>query len=437
MRIRIVASLFTISMVPFAAAAQSSWSVHTRAGEYAFARGDLEHAEKEFQAALEIAQGLPAGNLQLETSLENLARLYEHDSDFDSAQPFYQLLLAAKEIRLGMADPALLDTLYAVARVSQPMGDLPTVEESLRRFDEIARETQSADPRQHWQVLEMMARMKVVAEDEDQALAWQRKAVVAIDSDKTATDEERASAIESLANMELKAGEGSAAERLYVQLAELRMLEDEADAVPRTMAHGAIAAFSAGQLDTAERLALRSLDAAPDAGAEIMARTVLADLSWLKVNRGTDDLGVLLAAAGDSEELTRARDRHRSLLELENPKKRETLSRLVQIDALRGDSDNATHWQEQLLELVETDSNATGKAAIGARTDLVTLLAAAGNTDQALRENQRIVAGIEAEHGPTDSRLLPVLEQRMGLFTANGQKREAKKVRKRIKKLSR
>ena len=39
--------------VPPVAQAQSSWSTHTRAAEYAFARGDLERAEKEFQAALE------------------------------------------------------------------------------------------------------------------------------------------------------------------------------------------------------------------------------------------------------------------------------------------------------------------------------------------------------------------------------------------------
>ena len=437
MRIRIVAALFAVLMGAYTAGAQSAWSVHTRTGEYAFARGDLERAEQEFQAALEIAQGLPAGNTQLETSLENLARLYEHDSDFDRAQPLYQLLLAAQETRLGTKHPALLDTLYAVARVSQPMGDLPTVEESLRRFDEIAGETRGADPRQHWQALEMMARMKLVAEDEDQALEWQRKAVAVIGGDKRATEEERANAIESLANMELTAGEGVAAEKLYLQLAELRMIEDEADGMPQTMAQGAVAAFGAGQLETAERLAMRALSAAPDTNAELKARTVLADLSWLKVNRGTNDLDMLLAAAGDTEDLTRARDRHRSLLELEDPKRPETLSRLVQIETLRGFPDNAARWQGQLVELAGDSSGTMTEPAMSARTDLVTLLAASGKLEQALRENQKIVAEIEAEHGPTDVRLLPVLEQRLELCTSNGQKKQAKKVRKQIKKLSR
>jgi len=437
MRIRIVGALVVAALVSVTVGAQSNWSAHTRAGEYSFARGDLERAEKEFQAALEIAQGLPAGDQRLETSLENLARFYEHDSDFDRAQPLFQLLLAAQETRLGMTDPALLDTLFAVARVSQPMGDVPTVEESLQRFDEIAEATRAADPRHHWQALQMMARMKIVSEDEDQALLWQRKAVAVIAGDKRATEEERADAIESLANMELNAGEGFAAEQLYVQLAELRTLEDEADGMPRTMAQGAVAAYGAGQLETAERLAMRSLNADPDSDAEMKARSVLADLSWLKVNRGTDDLEILLAAAGDNEELARARSRQRSLLELEDPDQRHTLSRLVQIETLRGYPENAARWQEQLLALVESTAGPTSGAAVSTRTDLVTLLAAAGKTDEAIHENQAILTMIETEHGANDSRLLPVLEQRLELFTADGQKKQAKKVRKRIKRLAR
>ena len=96
-------------VVALTAGAQDSWTAHTNVGEYAFARGDLERAESEFRAALEIAQRLPAGDRRLETSLQNLARLYEHESDFDRAQPLYQLLLAAKEHRLGTEHPDLLN----------------------------------------------------------------------------------------------------------------------------------------------------------------------------------------------------------------------------------------------------------------------------------------------------------------------------------------
>ncbi len=148
MRLRSTTILVIAILTAGAAGAQNTWSTHTNAGEYAFARGDLKRAESEFQSALEIAQTLPAGDRRLETSLENLARLYEHESDFNRAQPLYQLLLAATEFRLGTEDPALLGVLFAVARVSQPMGDWPTVEESLKRFAAIAGASGDADPRQ-------------------------------------------------------------------------------------------------------------------------------------------------------------------------------------------------------------------------------------------------------------------------------------------------
>ena len=119
----------------------------TRGAEYAFARGQMGPAESGFQKALEIAQAFPPGDLRLEVSLENLGRFYEHQSQFAKAQPLYQLLLAAQEYRVGPDDPALLNTLFIVARVSQPLGDLPTVESCLTRFDAIATASDRADPR--------------------------------------------------------------------------------------------------------------------------------------------------------------------------------------------------------------------------------------------------------------------------------------------------
>ena len=147
MRNRAVATFIFILVAAAVVGAQSDWSTHTRAGEYAFAQGNHEYAEREFQAALQIAQDFPPGDRRLETSLGNLGRLYEHDSDLDRAQPLYQLMLAVQEARVGMKDPELLGTLYAVARVSQPMGDLPTAKDSLERYAEIAETSGAADPR--------------------------------------------------------------------------------------------------------------------------------------------------------------------------------------------------------------------------------------------------------------------------------------------------
>ena len=422
-----------VLVVGITAGAQGSWSVHTSTGEYAFARGDIDRAESEFRAALEIAQGLPAGDLRLETSLENLARLYEHQSNFDRAQPLYQLLLAAKELRLGSESPDLLSSLYAVARVSQPMGDLPTVESSLEKFAAIATTSGEADPRQHWQVLQMLARMQTIQENPDQAVTWQRRAAKVIADDPGATSEERINLFVSLAEMELVAENGPAAERLYVEVAELRQEEDEADAFPDTMAAGAEIALATAQFETAERLAMRATHAHPDADAELQARKVLVELSWIKVNRGTDDMENLLAAAGDSQELVRARDRLRELILLEGADKRTTLTRLAKVEALRGQPASAADWQLQLLEVVADDA----EAAAAARRDLVTLLAAAGRYDEALAENAVALADLEAQYGTSDMRLVPVLTQRQTLYESAGNKKQAKKIKKRIKKLSR
>jgi len=47
--VRITFAVFLIAASPFAHA-QSSWSTHTRAGEYAFAQGDLERHKKRASA---------------------------------------------------------------------------------------------------------------------------------------------------------------------------------------------------------------------------------------------------------------------------------------------------------------------------------------------------------------------------------------------------
>jgi len=426
-------ALSLILLTAVAAGAQDSWSAHTNAGEYTFARGDIDRAESEFRAALDIAQGFPAGDRRLETSLENLARLYEHESDFDRAQPLYQLLLVAKETRIGQEDPALLSALFAVARVSQPMGDLPTVENCLSRYAAIAEASSNADPRKYWQVLQMLARMQTIQEKPDQALEWQRRAGKVIADDQGATMEEHVALLESLAEMELVAGNGPAAERVFLEIAELLGEEDEADAFPRTMAQGAETALAAGELETAERLAMRSTNAYPDAAAELQARKVLAELAWIKVNRGTDDMATLLAAAGDDVELDRARDRLRSMIALETGDDITTLSRLAQVEALRGQPAAAADWQSQLLEILPADTD----AAAGARQNLVTLLAAAGQFDEALVENAVILADLERKYGTADSRLMPVLGQRLELLEGARRKKEAKQVRKRMKKISR
>lgn len=412
--------------------AAGDWAARTRAGEYAFAYGQLERAEREFQAALEIAQGFPPGDRRLEASLENLARLYEHRSDVDRAQPLYQLLLAAQEHRLGADDPGLLDTLYAIARVSQPTGDLPTAESSLRRYDAIATASGAADPRKWWQALALLARLAVIGDDPAQALAWQRRAVEVLDSDPAAGDDERAVQLESLARMELADGDGERGEALFFQVAALHEAAGDRVASARTAADGAAAAFAGGELAAAERLATLALGATPDPEAERGAREVLAEVSWMRVNRGSDDITQLLAAAAPDAELLLARERLAALVPAGGEPDDETLGRLVAVETLGGRATEAARWQR--LVVARAPSAA---AALAARRDLAALLAAAGENREALAENAAVLAAAEAELGPDHPRLLPLLEQRRDLLLRVGDKKAAKQVEKRIKKISR
>lgn len=430
---RISVLLALALLAGFTAHAQSDWSTLTHNGEYAFARGFYDRAESEFRKALDVAQTFPAGDRRLEISLDNLARLYEHRSDFDKAQPLYQLKLAALEVRVGTDDPALLDALYDVARVSQPMGDLPTVDASLRRFDEIAAASGAAEPRQWWQVLAMLSRMELIREDEAQALTWQRRAVEVLADDAAAKPTQRAVQLESLAQLELKAGDEQRAAELFVEVAEMRATSEGAAAIPQTLAGGAAAAYAAGRFDTAERLALTALELAPDAGTATAAHTVLADVSWARVDRGTDDLELLLEAAGDNPELELAAERLQTLAAAsEGPVSAETLRRLVQVETLRGRFAEAARSQRQLLDIT---ANAT--SAMASRQDLAILLAAACEYGAALAENTTLLEAAEAELGPDSPRLLPLLELRLDLLTRIGEKKQAKQVKKRIKKISR
>jgi hypothetical protein len=106
---------------------------------------------------------------------------------------------------------------------------------------------------------------------------------------------------------------------------------------------------------------------------------------------------------------------------------------LAQVEALRGQPASAADWQFQLLEIVADDA----EAAAAARRDLVTLLAAAGRFDEALAENAVVLADLEAQYGPSDKRLVPILSQRLALYESAGNKKQSKKIRKRIKRLSR
>jgi tetratricopeptide (TPR) repeat protein len=443
MRHRTAAVLMVTIITAVVAAAQDPWEYRTSAGEWAFANGDHERAEAEFRGALELAQRLPPGDRRLETSLENLARLYEHQMRLDEAQPLYQLLVAAMEIRVGGDSPSLLDTLVAVARVSLASGDSPTAEASLGRYLEIAASSGVADSGQHWRVLSMLARMNTLTERHDEALDLQRRAVDVMAGDAGASGAERATELESLAQMELLYGSGQEAERRLVEAVELRVTEGHGRAAD-TLAGAAATALGAGEIDIAERLAERALSAAAADGSQpLPAHRVLADVEWMRVRR-SGNIEDLVGAGADDPRLAAARERLTELVEAQraelppnHPDIAESCSRLARVAALRGDAVAAADWQRRYLDTVRGTSSETAETVLTARASLVALLALAGRTSEAAEENALLIGNLEDVYGPDAINLIPALERQQILLTEAGRKKEAKAIKKRLRKLSR
>lgn len=421
-------------------AAQSTWESHTRTGEYAFAIGDMAHAESEFRAALEIAQRLPPTDRRLETSLGNLARYYEHQERFSEALPMYQLQVAAAGERLGDDDPGLLDPLLGLARVAMHSGDIPTAEDALRRYRRIAAATGAADPDQRWIALGMLARTCTLQDRDAEALGFQREAVTALADAHGVTDGERATALESLAQMELLHGDADAAESLLVRAAELRAGDDEGGSVSAMLTAAAQTAFGAGRLDVADRLADRALAAAEAEGTDVFpVRRVQADIAWMRVRRGSENLADLYLGASPGPDLDLAYAR---LLEVHaHPEKidaaavGENLSRLAQVAALRGGAADCAHWQRMVVDFHRERSGAVSAPAMAAQENLIGLFVAAGQIDRAVTANAWLLAAQEGAWGAESPRLRPTLERQLELLSEAGLKKQAKQVRKRLKKL--
>jgi len=438
MRRTIAVASILVATVALPAAAQDAWQQHTSAGEWAFRTGDQARAEREFRAALEIAQTLPPESRRLEQSLYNLGRFYEEAQRADEAQVTYLLLLAAEEHSFGATSPVLLHALLAVARSSQAVGDLPQARDSLRRYLTIAEQAQVADAGQRWRVLSMLSRMETLQQHDEEALSLQREAVAALATDEDAADVERAHQLETLAEMEILHGTPEAAEGLLEQAVAARQAGDVGGALDM-LAGAASTAMANGEPELAERLATR---AAAIAGAEpvpLAVDQVLADVAWLRVQRGSASFSELLTVTGDQAELAEADRRLQALLDHQDQAlvagdqtRIETLDRLARTAAMMGDAGRAADWQRRVCDAIGDDDL---ERSLLAEDALAYLLAEADRTAEALTVNTRLLDRISAAWPAGDPRLEPVLERQAGLLDAEGRSKEAKAVRKRIKAL--
>jgi len=438
---QIIRLLILFLMLALPISAQSTWESHTRTGEYAFAVGDTDRAETEFRAALTIAQKLPPPDQRLEKTLGDLARLYEHQGRFAEALPMYQLQVAAAEYRLGGDTAELLAPLLGLSRVAMQSGDIPAAEDALQRFRTVADVTDAADPDQHWVALAMLARTCTLQGRDEEALEIQREAIAVLDEAHGPTEIERANALESLVQMELLHGNAEAAEALLVRAAELRAADEEGGGIATMLTAAAGTALGAGEFDVAERLAEKALEAATAEDLDLMPiDTILADTAWMRVRRGTDNLGDLYLGASPGPELDVAYDRlmkvHGAVNSETDPAIiRENLARLAQVAALRGEVEDSAHWQRFFIDLQRQLTGADSAEAMAAQENLIGLFTAANQLDKAATANAWLIAMQERAWGESSSRLRPALERQLDLLTQAGLKKDAKAVKKRLKKL--
>ncbi|MCP4895975.1 MAG: tetratricopeptide repeat protein [bacterium] len=433
--IALIAALLAFS----SAHAQTTWESRIHAGELAFAQGDQERAEKEFRAAVKLAQSFRAGDPQVETSYENLARLLAHQSRLDESQPVYELLLAATELRIGESHPDLLGTLAALGRVALGAGDVPTAETSLRRYVTIADAATDPDPSPLRAVLALLARMATLAERHDEAVELQRRVAGLALHDPMLVPGEKAHYVETLVQAELTHGNPELVLALIEQAATLRSQDEDPVMPATTWARAAAAAASAAEPSIAEAAAERALQLEGDLKATRMALQALADASWLQVPGSQATVAELIGVASDSELLQQADQRTTAVMEWDKSQATdnaayaiENARRIFLIKVLRGQFSQAAQLQK---ERVANLKPVGGKALTKALEDLFALQHASGKVEDALATNAEITALLETQHGTVHASLVPVLERQLTMLTDLKQKKEARAVKKRLKKL--
>jgi hypothetical protein len=138
----------------------------------------------------------------------------------------------------------------------------------------------------------------------------------------------------------------------------------------------------------------------------------------------------LAVAASRNETLLKLHDAEWAT---DDPDRIEIVSRLAKIATMSGELARAARWQELTVAgLAESG----GEPLIQATDGLAFLLTESGQWQEALEVNTELLADLEAMWGERDARLTPVLERQMGILTELGRKKEAKAIRKRLRKLT-
>jgi len=109
------------------------WQALSAAGLKAYQQGRHPEAEKQFEAALEEAEGFGSRDLRIATSLNNLAVLYKLQGRYREAEPLLLRALAIREQALGSEHPDVAQSLDNLAGLYHSQGYHREAEPLLRR----------------------------------------------------------------------------------------------------------------------------------------------------------------------------------------------------------------------------------------------------------------------------------------------------------------
>ncbi len=90
---------------------ETQWKKHMDAAEEAYRQGHYGDAEKSIKAALKEAERFGPQDLQLGTTLNNLAELYRDQGKYAEAVPLYKRSLEITEKALGPEHPTVATSL--------------------------------------------------------------------------------------------------------------------------------------------------------------------------------------------------------------------------------------------------------------------------------------------------------------------------------------
>jgi hypothetical protein len=180
----------------------------------------------------------------------------------------------------------------------------------------------------------------------------------------------------------------------------------------------------------------------PSEKAQLAARATLADAAWLQMPHSDAGLVDLMGAGKGKPAVEEARRRLEELAALQkrqlppdDPALVQTRQRLLRCAALAGDTDTVLTSLTQLIGEYRESGNTA--AELRALQDRAALLTTAGRSTQAVDANAELLHRLENVRGASDQSLLPVLQPQYGLLRSLHRKKEARAIKKRLRRLER